>query len=147
MDISKANFVNDHKSSRWVAKLWRKKFLTFKLEDRHTVILTWVAWGRMVKQQCWNDWVLHWPEPKFLSLSFGPGANTGATALVILTIRVIARVINCSSLHSMLRMIEMPSDATACQDCKVAFRPLLPNSQWLKHLMVPAQISSCCLVH
>ena len=33
----------------------------------------------MLKQQCRSDWVLHWPEPKFLSLSFGPGANTGAT--------------------------------------------------------------------
>ena len=86
----------------------------------------------MMKQQCRNAWVLHWPEPKFLSLSCGPGANTGANtgasvstrgmALVIFSIRVIGKVINSLSLCSLFKMID-PTQPTG----KIAKKPLLPQ--------------------
>ena len=88
--------------------------------------------GRMLKQQCRSDWMLHWPEPKFLSLSCGPGANTGANtgasvstrgmALVIFSIRVIGKVINSLSLCSLFKMID-PTQPTG----KIAKKPLLPQ--------------------
>ena len=109
--------------------------LSFKSKDQNVLIVSnWYPF-RWPERECWNSSAGATGcsiglSPSFFAsvLALGPTLGPlGATALVILPIQVIARVINSSSLYSKLRMIEMPSDATACQDCKIAFRPLLPH--------------------